>query len=186
MIAFENLGWHRERIIGYDEDVDVIKRDNPDAMIIFGTGCFDESHSGHEIFFEQMRRVGEDIDEKKKIVVVIGLGRDSTLTTLKGAGRPVHPWWNRAYKLVASRDIDYVVSNDEKILEGKIDFAEVMEKLSPDVFVVNEDDSGYEYKAKLCKKLGVKIVRVVRMVPSFLTPTSSTELIGKMKRGESG
>ena len=71
VIAFENLGWHRERIIGYDEDVDVIKRDNPDAMIIFGTGCFDESHSGHEIFFEQMRRVGEDIDDHAQRLAIL-------------------------------------------------------------------------------------------------------------------
>lgn len=134
-----------------------------------------------------MRRVGELVaneqvgNQRAKVIVVIGLGRDKTLTELKGQDRPVNPWRNRAYTLASSRDIDYVVSNDDKIREGKIDFSEVIKQLGPDIFVLNADDSGYEYKVKLCHELKIKLIMVERVVPKFLKPVSSTEIIKSKK-----
>ncbi len=73
-------------------------------------------------------------------VLIVGVGRDSTLQTLKGPGRPVNPEMNRVYLVAALQDVDYAVLNDTTIGK-KVDFKEVLSELKPDVFVLNDDDS---------------------------------------------
>jgi D-beta-D-heptose 7-phosphate kinase/D-beta-D-heptose 1-phosphate adenosyltransferase len=153
-----------------------IRKNNPDSVIVFATGCFDIAQPGHAIFAEQLRIIGG-----KKAVVVVGVGRDSTLKVLKTKGRPINPEVNRAYMVASYKDVDYVVLNNEAIGEGKVDFEGVLRALKPDVFVLNDDDSAIETKRNLCKKLGVIFRMVKRETPDFLTPVSSTSIIEKIK-----
>lgn len=149
-----------------------IRKQVGNKSIVFCTGCFDVLQSGHSIFFEQCKQNGD--------IVVVGVGRDSTISKLKGRGRPVNAEYNRAYLLASFKDVDYVILNDAEIDSGKIDFNTVIRNLKPNIFVLNDDDSGISEKQKLCNELGIKLVLVKREVPDFLEPTSTTKIIKKI------
>lgn len=161
----------RRKVLSTEELDDVRKR-HAGRQIVFCTGCFDILQSGHAVFFNQCRRYGE--------VVVVGIGRDSTLQALKGPGRPVNPEANRLYLVAAMQEVSYAVLNDVEIGEGKIDFREVISRLRPDVFVLNDDDSSIDEKRILCDRLGIRIELVGREVPPELEPTSTTNIINKI------
>ena len=115
-----------------------IRKTLKDKKIVFCTGCYDILQSGHAVFFSQCRQFGD--------LLVVGVGQDHVITELKGPGRPVNPENNRVYLVAAFQDVDYATLNDDVIAPGKIDFKDVLEKLRPDIFVLNEDDSGIAEK----------------------------------------
>jgi len=149
-----------------------VRRKHPDKKIIFCTGCYDILQSGHAVFFSQCKELGG--------ILVVGVGRDSVIRSLKGYGRPVNPENNRVYLVAAMQDVDYAVLNSEEIKDGKIDFENIIEQLRPDIFVLNEDDSGLEAKRELCNRYAVEIKFVPRIVPEELEPTSTTNIIDKI------
>jgi cytidyltransferase-like protein len=155
------------------EQLTVIRDRHPDKKIVFCSGCYDILQSGHAVFFNQCRQYGD--------VLVVGVGRDHVITELKGPGRPVNPENNRLYLVAAFQDVTYATLNDVNLSAGKIDFRGVMESLKPDVFVLNQDDSGMNEKIALCKEVGTEMVFVTREVPKVLEPTSTTRIIDKIQ-----
>jgi len=149
-----------------------IRKSAGGKKIVFCTGCYDILQSGHAVFFSQCREFGD--------ILVVGIGRDSVIARLKGPGRPVNPENNRLYLVAAMHDVDYAVLNTEEVLPGKIDYGSIIEKLLPDVFVLNDDDSAVEEKRELCRRNGVDIKFVSRIVPEGLHPTSTTHIIDKI------
>ncbi len=149
-----------------------VRAQNADKKIVFCTGCYDILQSGHAVFFNQCRSFGD--------LLVVGVGRDTTLTKLKGPGRPVNPENNRVHLVAALQDVDYAVLNDYEIGPSKIDFEYVITQLRPDIFILNHDDSAIEHKQALCDRLGVKIQFVERDVPVELIPTSTSHIINKI------
>ncbi len=143
------------------------------SSIVFCSGCYDILQSGHAVFFNQCKQFAKTL--------VVGVGRDSTLRTLKGPTRPINPENNRLYLVAALEDVDYAILNDKEIREGKIDFQSILESLRPDVFVINDDDSALKEKAAICNRLGIRIEQVSRIVPEELTPTSSTQIAQKIQ-----
>ncbi len=150
-----------------------IRGTHKSKKIVFCTGCYDILQSGHAVFFNQCRQFGD--------LLVVGVGQDHVIAELKGPGRPVNPESNRVHLVAAFQEVDYATLNDDDITPGKIDFKEVLEKLRPDVFVLNDDDSGMEEKKQLCARLGIKMEFVQRIVPKVLEATSSTRIIDKIK-----
>ena len=136
------------------------------------SGCFDIIHSGHAVFFEQCKKFAETL--------VVGLGRDNIIQELKGDSRPINPEQNRLYLLAAMQHVDYVTLNGHNLLPGKIDFYDVMKELRPDVFVLNDDDSAIEEKREICGQFNVRLELVPRIVPAYLKPTSSSEILEKL------
>jgi galactokinase/mevalonate kinase-like predicted kinase/glycerol-3-phosphate cytidylyltransferase-like family protein len=128
--------------------------------------------SGHAVFFSQCKQFGD--------LLVVGVGRDEIISRLKGPGRPVNPENNRLYLVASMQDVDYAVLNDSRLSNGKIDFYDVMQQLRPDVFVLNNDDTGIEEKEQLCKKIGTTMEFVNRIVPPELEATSTTRIIDKI------
>ncbi len=155
-----------------EKDLKKVRKNHPGKRIAFCTGCYDILQSGHAVFFSQCKELAD--------ILVVGIGRDSVISTLKGPGRPINPENNRLYLVAAMSDVDYTVLNGITVQPGKIDFADVLEKLRPDIFVLNDDDSGIAAKQELCKKLGVEIRFVQRIVPEELEPTSTTRIIDKI------
>lgn len=149
-----------------------IRQKNGEKKIVFCTGCYDILQSGHAVFFNQCKEFGD--------ILVVGVGRDSVISQLKGPGRPVNPENNRVYLVAALEDVDYAILNDTEIVAGKIDFKNILESLRPDIFVLNNDDSGLEEKSKLCAALGTKIEFVNRVVPPGLEATSTSRIIDKI------
>ncbi|MGB3780773.1 MAG: adenylyltransferase/cytidyltransferase family protein [Tunicatimonas sp.] len=154
------------------EQLATLRKQHADQTIVFCSGCYDILQSGHAVFFNQCRQFGD--------LLVVGVGRDKTLETLKGPGRPVNPENNRLYLVAALQDVDYAVLNDHEIGAGKIDFREVVTQLQPDIFVLNRDDSAIAEKQSLCDTTGTRIEFVDREVPEELSPTSTTKIINKI------
>lgn len=149
-----------------------LRRSNADNTIVFCSGCYDILQSGHPVFFNQCKQFGD--------ILVVGVGRDTVITALKGPSRPVNPENNRLYLLAALQDVDYAVLNDTTVEEGKIDFRSILERLQPDVFVLNDDDSAMAEKKALCDRLGIRLQTVSRVVPPELEATSSSRIIDKI------
>jgi cytidyltransferase-like protein len=149
-----------------------IRQRHSNEKIVFCTGCYDILQSGHAVFFSQCRELGDRL--------VVGVGRDTVIRSLKGQDRPVNPEMNRLYLVAAMGDVSYAVLNDQELGPGKIDFRDVLTLLHPDIFVVNDDDSAVEYKKQLCQDLGITIRFVSRIVPPELEPTSTSRIIDKI------
>jgi cytidyltransferase-like protein len=161
----------KAKVIAEDKLTD-LRNQYQNKKIVFCTGCYDILQSGHAVFFNQCRELGD--------ILVVGVGRDSVITELKGPGRPVNPEVNRLYLVAAMHDVDYAVLNGSVIKTGKIDFENIIEKLRPNYFVLNDDDSGLDSKQALCNKYGVEIKFVSRIVPEELEATSTTRIIDKI------
>ncbi len=155
-----------------EEELAAIRQNHPDNKIVFCTGCFDILQSGHAVFFNQCKALGD--------ILVVGVGRDEIIAMLKGPGRPVNPENNRVHLVAALEDVNYAILNDKELIEGKIDFGNVLAALKPDIFVLNEDDSDVERKKELCDKNNIKLEFVKRVVPSVLDPTSTSRIIDKI------
>jgi len=155
-----------------ESSLQIIRKKYSNKKIVFCTGCYDILQSGHAVFFNQCRELGD--------ILVVGVGRDSTIAQLKGPGRPINPENNRLYLVAAMHDVDFAVLNDDKMVEGKIDFEGIVSKLRPDVFILNDDDGGIEFKKKLCARYGIQIEFVKRIVPEVLVPTSTSRIIDKI------
>lgn len=155
-----------------EDNLSKLRTSNPDRKIIFCTGCYDILQSGHAVFFSQCKELGD--------ILVVGVGRDSVISQLKGPGRPVNPENNRLYLIAALHEVDYAVLNGSEIKPGKIDFENIIEKLRPDTFILNDDDSGLTLKKEMCDRYGVKIELVSRVVPPELEATSTTRIIDKI------
>ncbi len=157
-----------DKIISRDDLPRIRQRHDTIAMC---SGCFDVLQSGHAVFFGQCKDFADTL--------VIAMGRDCVISSLKGPSRPLNPEMNRAYLLAAMATVDYVILGESEVGPGKIDFGGIMRDLRPDVFVLNDDDGGINAKRQLCEALGVRLELVGRTVPAFLTPTSTTEIIEK-------
>ena len=85
----------------------------------FTNGCFDILHAGHLTYLESVR--------SKVDVLVVGVNLDSSVKKLKGAGRPIVPFKERAQMLAGLSCVDLVVGFGEDtplnlILETRPDF----------------------------------------------------------------
>ncbi|MEM1134901.1 MAG: adenylyltransferase/cytidyltransferase family protein [Bacteroidota bacterium] len=149
-----------------------IRLENKNKKIVFATGCYDILQSGHAVFFNQCKSFAD--------ILVVGVGRDKIIEQLKGIGRPVNPENNRIFLVAAMEDVDYVALNGDTLDEGKIDFMNILKALQPDIFVINDDDSGIAFKKELCSKLSITPKTVSRVVPAELIPTSTTNIINKI------
>ncbi|MBT31457.1 MAG: hypothetical protein CMO01_17515 [Thalassobius sp.] len=161
----------RAKILG-EEKLKKLRKENQDKKIVFASGCYDILQSGHAVFFNQCKSFGD--------ILVVGVGRDKIIEQLKGIGRPVNPENNRVFLVASIGDVDYAVLNGEELGEGKIDFMNILDALKPDIFVINDDDSGIDFKKNLCKNLSIEPKTVSRVVPEELIPTSTTNIINKI------
>ena len=154
------------------EDLADTREEFKKSRIVLSTDCFDILQSGHAVFFNQCKQFGD--------LLIVGVGRDKTVSQLKGADRPVNPETNRLYLVAAMEDVDFAVLNQMDPIDLKLDFVELLEKLRPEVFVVNDDDNAIDVKKKICNRLGIEMRLVSRDVPDELIPTSTTNIINKI------
>jgi len=100
-----------------------IREDVRSAGLVFvmTAGNYDLVHGGHVRHFREARAQGD--------VLAVQLAADEVVHRLKGEGRPVLPFEERAVVLSALRDVDYVVADNPD------DGLNVVRLLLPDVFV---------------------------------------------------
>jgi rfaE bifunctional protein nucleotidyltransferase chain/domain len=92
--------------------------------VVFTNGCFDVLHAGHTSYLAWARAQGD--------ALIVGLNADASVRALKGAGRPIVPFADRAAVLAALRSVDVVVGFDEATP------VELLDALRPDVHVKSE------------------------------------------------
>jgi cytidyltransferase-like protein len=129
------------------------------------TGSYDWFHSGHVRFFEEASALGD-------LHVIVG--HDANIRLLKGEGHPLIPQAERRYVVSAIRYVKQALISSGA---GWLDAAPEIERLKPDMYVVNEDgDQGG--KREYCQKNGIEFV-VLRRVPAPGLPSRfSTDLRG--------
>lgn len=99
-----------------------VRREN---KIVFTNGCFDLLHRGHIYYLSRARERGD--------LLVVGLNSDSSVTKLKGPGRPVNNTEARAEVLGALAFVDYIIVFEE---ETPLD---LIVALKPDLLVKGGD-----------------------------------------------
>lgn len=76
-----------------------------EKKIVFTNGCFDLLHRGHVYYLAKAREMGD--------VLVIGLNSDSSVSRLKGEGRPLNNQNARAEVLGALGMVDHIILFEE-------------------------------------------------------------------------
>ena len=129
---------------------------------VFVSGCYDLLHSGHVEFFRQAAEYGD---------LYVGIGSDETVLHYKNH-KTLYPEQERLFMVKAIRYVKVACINDG---DGVMDFVNTVDRLKPDIFVVNEDGASEE-KRRFCEARGIEYV-VLRRVPSEgLEARSSTAL----------
>jgi D-beta-D-heptose 7-phosphate kinase/D-beta-D-heptose 1-phosphate adenosyltransferase len=93
--------------------------------IVLTNGCFDLLHVGHVRYLRSARSEGD--------LLVVGLNSDRSVRRLKGPGRPVTRFAERAETLAALSCVDYVVGFGEDTPER------LVREVDPHVLVKGED-----------------------------------------------
>lgn len=131
--------------------------------IVFTNGCFDIVHRGHVTYLSQAKAEGD--------VLIVGLNSDASTRRLKGPGRPVNTFDDRAHVLAALSCVDHVVGFEEDTPEA------LLRRIAPDVVVKGGDYSRDTLpEAALVEALGGE----VRFMP-YLDGTSTTRLIEQIR-----
>ena len=132
------------------------------AKKVFVSGCYDLLHSGHVEFFRQAAQYGD---------LYVGIGSDSTILHYKHH-RTVYPEQERLFMVKAIRYVKDAFINDG---DGVMDFVQTVDRLKPDVFVVNADGAS-ETKRRFCAERGIEYVVLDRVPADGLAARSSTAL----------
>lgn len=115
--------------------------------VVFTNGCFDIIHSGHAVYLDRARRMGD--------FLIIGLNTDKSVRRLKGKNRPIMGFRDRALLLSYLSPVDLVVGfGDETPLK-------LINVLKPDILVKGADYRISEIVgAPEVKSWGGRVVRI--------------------------
>ena len=129
---------------------------------VFVSGCYDLLHSGHVEFFRQAAQYGD---------LYVGIGSDQTIEHYKHH-KSFYPEQERLFMVKAIRYVKDAYINDG---DGVMDFIGTVDRIQPDIFVVNEDGASDE-KRRFCEERGMEYVVLNRTPAEGLQARSSTEL----------
>jgi cytidyltransferase-like protein len=127
--------------------------------IVLVSGCFDLLHGGHIAFFKQAATFGD---------LFVSIGRDENLFLLKGK-RPV---FSEEERLFIVKSIKYVSDAFLASGAGLLDFEPDLERIKPDIFVVNSDGHA-PGKEALCNKFGIEY-KILERIPEPGLPVRSS------------
>lgn len=134
---------------------------------VFVSGCYDMLHSGHVAFFKEASKYGD---------LYVGIGSDATIFQLK-ARRTICAEAERLYMVKSIRYVKDAFINPGS---GMMDFVETVERVKPDIFVVNED-GGSETKRQFCAERGIEYVVLQREPDAGLEARSTTSIRTSVK-----
>ena len=137
------------------------------AKKVFVSGCYDMLHSGHVAFFKEAAQFGD---------LYVGIGSDNTIFELK-ARQTVCSETERLYMVKAVKYVKDACINSGS---GMMDFVESVDRIKPDVFVVNEDGD-YSVKRVFCEERGIEYVVLKRVPDEGLTKRSTTLIRNTVK-----
>jgi rfaE bifunctional protein nucleotidyltransferase chain/domain len=130
--------------------------------VVFTNGCFDLIHAGHALYLDAARKLGD--------YLIVGINLDDSVRRLKGKGRPLLKFRERALLLSYLLPVDLVVGfGDDTPLR-------LIRKIRPDILV-----KGADYK--ISEIVGAKEVKSwggqVKTVP-LMRGKSSSRIVEKL------
>ena len=142
----------------------ICKEAKEDSLkVVFTNGCFDILHAGHLSYLEAAKKLGDKL--------IVGINNDSSVSKLKGKGRPINPLEERMALIQALKCVDYVVPFSEDTPLKLIEF------LKPNVLVKGAD---YKVKDIVGSESVIKDGGEVRTIP-LVKGLSSSRKIQKIK-----
>jgi D-beta-D-heptose 7-phosphate kinase/D-beta-D-heptose 1-phosphate adenosyltransferase len=93
--------------------------------IVFTNGCFDILHSGHVLYLEQARLLGDR--------VIVAVNDNASVARLKGPERPINALEDRMAVLAGLRSVDWVIPFSEDTPER------IIQAISPHILVKGGD-----------------------------------------------
>lgn len=94
-------------------------------QIVFTNGCFDILHSGHVLYLEQARQLGDR--------VIVAVNDNASVTRLKGPTRPINSLEDRMAVLAGLKSVDWIVSFSEDTPDR------IIEAIQPHILVKGGD-----------------------------------------------
>lgn len=134
--------------------------------VVFTNGCFDVLHRGHLEYLAEAASLGNKL--------VIGLNEDLSVTQLKGQGRPVNPFSDRALALASLHVTDAICGFSEDTP------FELIRQVMPDVLVKGGDYTEEQIVgADLVKSAGGRIAII-----QFTEGYSTTSFLDKIRKSD--
>lgn len=157
-----------DKIIPFDRVGDLsVQLRSAGKRIISTNGCFDILHLGHIDYLSRARLLGD--------VLVVGVNSDSSVTRLKGRGRPFQSQATRTAQVAALESVDYVVLFEEATPEA------FLERLRPYTHIKGGDYSSIELPERaVVERFGGK-VECIPLLEDFST-TKLAERIAEKDR----
>ena len=141
----------------------IMKLRKDDKRMVFTNGCFDILHSGHLAFLKSARKLAD--------YLVVGLNSDYSVTQIKGKGRPINSFSERADILSNLSCVDFIVCFNELTPE------KLIKSLNPNVLVKGGDYKESEIVGgDFVKKNGEKFFSL-----GFKKGLSTTNTISKIR-----
>lgn len=137
---------------------------------VFVSGCYDLLHSGHVEFFQQASRFGD---------LYVGIGSDATYLEYKHR-KPMFPQEERLFMVQNIKAVKEAYINEGS---GVIDFLPTLDRVNPDVFVVNAE-GGSEEKRRICAERGIEYIELQRTPHEGLQARSSSSLKAELSNNE--
>lgn len=135
---------------------------------VFVSGCYDLLHSGHVEFFRQAAEYGD---------LYVGIGSDATILHYKGH----RTMFDERERLFMVKSIRYVKDAYINAGSGIMDFVTTVDRLRPDILVVNEDGATEE-KRRFCEERGMEYIVLKRDPHEGLEAHSSTAIKERLCR----
>ena len=128
------------------------------------SGCFDLLHSGHIAFFETASEYGD---------LYVCIGSDENIFKLKNHKTK----FNEQERLYLVQSVKYVHQAMVSSGTGFLDFKSELERIKPDIFIVNQEGDREE-KRDFCKANNVEYI-VLKRIPKKGMPVRSSSSIKK-------
>jgi len=136
--------------------------------VVFTNGCFDLLHAGHLSLLERAAALGD--------LLVVGINGDASVRGLKGTGRPVTPFAERAELVAGLACVDFVVGFDEPTP------LETIRRVGPDVLVKGADWAENAVVGRdVVEARGGRVV----LLP-LVEGVSTTRLLDRLRKGSAG
>ncbi|MCL4851390.1 MAG: adenylyltransferase/cytidyltransferase family protein [Bryobacteraceae bacterium] len=133
-------------------------------VVVFTNGCYDILHPGHIRLLETAKAFGD--------LLVLGLNSDSSVSRLKGPGRPLIPERDRAEMAAALSAVDAVTLFDEDTPR------ELISRLLPDILVKGADWSHWIAGREEVEAAGGKVL-ALPLEPGYSTTGIVEEILAR-------
>ena len=151
-----------------------IRKSNQVEKIIFCAGVFDLCHVGHVVFFENCKKLGD--------ILVVMLGEDKVIKTLKGSTRPIIPLSARVKMVDSLKPVDYCFVDYISTVDDSMGFLEpVFKNLKPDIYVVGEDTLDIPRRKRVSGEYRARLEIQKRTLSSKFEPVTTSGIINKIK-----